>query len=165
MGRLSWLAPPISSKPGCHSGGGALSKNPEMQLEEFLASTPVWMQRCLLTGFGSLNQDEIREWSNNLDEVIRLTGEYERILQLLPAKWKEYRKRQKREAQHILQYLVPKGKAGRKRNDELAERIWALADAGNTSRQIQAALKKNEINLAQEGIEYYRKTQRRPRKE
>jgi hypothetical protein len=59
---------------------------------------------------------------------------------------------------------IKKGKPGRKPNVELAKRIWALSDAGNTSREIQAALKKDGINLTQEGIEYYRKTQRRPRK-
>jgi hypothetical protein len=60
---------------------------------------------------------------------------------------------------------IKKGKPGRKPNVELAKRIWALSNAGNTSRKIQAALKKDGINLTQEGIEYYRKTQRRPRKE
>ena len=60
---------------------------------------------------------------------------------------------------------IKKGKPGRKLNVELAERIWALSDAGNTSRKIQAALKKDGINLTEEGIEYYRKTRRRPRKQ
>ena len=60
---------------------------------------------------------------------------------------------------------IKKGKPGRNPNVELAKRIWALSDAGNTSRKIQAELKKDGINLTQEGIEYYRKTQRRPRKE
>jgi len=58
---------------------------------------------------------------------------------------------------------IKKGDPGRKRNMELAKRIWALSDAGNTSRQIQAALKKDGINLAVEGVEYYRKTKIRLR--
>jgi hypothetical protein len=56
---------------------------------------------------------------------------------------------------------IKKGKPGRKPNVELAKRIWALSDAGNTSRKIQAALRKDGINLTQEGIESYRKTRRR----
>ena len=58
-----------------------------------------------------------------------------------------------------------KGTPGRKPNAEMAKRIWALSDAGNTSRRIQAALKKDGINLTIEGIEYYRKTKRRLRKQ
>jgi hypothetical protein len=58
-----------------------------------------------------------------------------------------------------------KGKPGRKAEIELAKRIWALADAGNTSREIKAELKRDGINLAVEGVEYYRKTKRRLRKQ
>jgi hypothetical protein len=60
---------------------------------------------------------------------------------------------------------IKKGDPGRKLNVDLAKRIWALSDAGNTSRKIQAALKKDGINLTVEGIEYYRKTKRRLRKQ
>ncbi|MGO9318395.1 MAG: hypothetical protein ACLPXT_04815 [Terracidiphilus sp.] len=60
---------------------------------------------------------------------------------------------------------IKKWDPGRKPNVELAERIWALSDAGKTSRMIQAALKKDGINLTIEGIEYYRKTRRRRRKQ
>jgi hypothetical protein len=90
-----------------------LSKTPEKQLEKFLASKPAWMQRFLQTSFGLLSPDDTQEWGNNLDEAMRAKDEYERILQLMPATWKEYRKRQKAEAQQLIQMLVPKGQAGR----------------------------------------------------
>ena len=78
----------------------------------------------------------------------------------------EIRRRAERElAANFLPMLVSRGKPGRKPNDELAERIWSLSDAGNTSREIQAALKNDGINLTVEGIESYRKTRRRPRKQ
>lgn len=119
-----------------------MSHNPEKELEEFLASTPAWMQRCLLTGFGSLNHDEIREWSNNLDEDFRLTKEYERILQQIPAKWRAYRKRLKAEAQPLIQSLVPKGKAGRPRRTALAQEAVELQQRGMNFPQIAAELNK-----------------------
>jgi hypothetical protein len=146
-------------------GRWQLSETPEKQLEEFLASAPAWKQRCLLTGFCSLNHDEIQEWSNNLDEDSRLTKEYERILQLMPAKWKEYRKRQKAEAQPLIQMLVPKGNAGRKQNVELAERIWALDAEGKTNRQIQATLNNSGEHLSLEAVESYLKKRRRAHKQ
>jgi predicted nucleotide-binding protein (sugar kinase/HSP70/actin superfamily) len=139
-----------------------VSHNPEKELEEFLASTPAWKQRCLLTGFGSLNHDEIREWSNNLDEDFRLTKEYERILQKIPAKWEVYRKRLQREAQPMLEYFVPKGKPGRKQNVVLAERIWALDAQGRSNREIQETLNAGGENLSLEAVESYLKKRRRP---
>jgi len=90
-----------------------VSNSPEKQLEEFLASKPTWMQRYFQTGLGSLHQDEFLEWSNNVDEVFRLTSEYEQILKLIPARWREYRKRLKRENDRAFGSLVPKGKPGR----------------------------------------------------
>jgi hypothetical protein len=71
------------------------------------------MRRFLQTSFGLLSPDDTQEWGNNLDEAMRAKDEYERILQLMPAEWKEYRKRQKAEAQPLIQLLVPKGNAGR----------------------------------------------------
>lgn len=164
MGRLSRLAPPISTNPGCHLGGGYVSQNPEKELEVFLASKPAWMQRYFQTGLGSLNQTEVIKWSNSVDEVFKLTSEYERILKQMPAKWKEYRKRQKLEAQRLLQYLVPKGTPGRKLNRELAKQIWALDAEGKTNQEIQQTLKEREVNISLEAVESYLKKRRRARK-
>jgi hypothetical protein len=94
-------------------GRWQLSETPEKQLEEFLASKPAWMQRFLQTSIGLLSPDDTQEWGNNLGEAMRAKDEHERILQLMPAKWKEYRKRQEAEAQPLIQLLIPKGKPGR----------------------------------------------------
>jgi hypothetical protein len=138
-----------------------VSKNPEKELEEFLASKPAWMQRFFQTRFGSLSPDDIQEWCNNFDEVCRAKDEYERILQLIPAKWKAYRKRLKQEAQGFSQLLVPKGQAGRKRNEELAERIWQLDADGKSNLEIHCVLRAEGINLSLEGVESYLKSRRK----
>ena len=141
-----------------------MSQNPEKELEVFLASKPAWMQRFLLTGVGSLNHDDIREWCNNFHECQRVTGEYERILQQIPAKWKEYRKRQKLEAKPLIQSLVPKATPGRKLNRELAEQIWTLDAEGKTNQEIQQTLKERGVNISLEAVESYLKNRRRARK-
>jgi hypothetical protein len=91
--------------------------NPENELEEFLTSVPAWMRKTFETGFPSLSQPEINEWFGNFDELNRLKQEYERMLQSIPVKWRDYRKRLKREAEQSArfeaQFLVPKGKPGR----------------------------------------------------
>lgn len=91
--------------------------SPENELEEFLTSVPAWMRKTFEIGFPSLSQPEMNEWFKNVDELHRLKHEYERILQSIPAKWRDYRKRLKREAEQSArfeaQFLVPKGKPGR----------------------------------------------------
>jgi hypothetical protein len=142
-----------------------VSQNPEKQLEEFLASKPTWMQRFLQMSFGLLSPDDIREWGNNLDEAIGAKDEYERILQQTPDKWKEYRKRQKQEAQPLIQSLVPKATPGRKLKSELAEQIWALDAEGKTNQEILQTLRDRGVNLSLEAVESYLKKRRRARKQ
>lgn len=142
-----------------------MCNEPEKQLENFLASIPEWMRRFFQNGYGALSGSELSECTFNGDVSPR-RAEYEAILQRMPARWKAYRKRVERElVANFLPLFVSRGKPGRKRNDKVAERIWSLTDAGNTSRGIQAALKNDGINLTLEGIESYRKTRRRPRKQ
>jgi len=59
---------------------------------------------------------------------------------------------------------IKKGKPGRKPNLELAERIWALDDAGKTNREIQETLKADGLSTSLEAVEAYLKTRRRPRR-
>jgi hypothetical protein len=121
-----------------------LSRNPEKELSEFLAPLPGWMRRTFQEGFPSLTQVEILDWTKNLEEVSRLTAEYERILRQIPTKWKGYRERLKREArqtaQYLNQYLVPKGKPGAPRKDNLAREAALLHRQGKNFPQIAAAL-------------------------
>jgi hypothetical protein len=123
-----------------------LSNNPDAELEEFLARLPAWMRRTFQEGFPSLTQAEIVEWTNNADEVFRLTAEYERILQRSPVRWREYRERLKREARqfarYMAQYLVPKGKPGAPRKDELAREAALLYQRGMKFPQVAGELNK-----------------------
>lgn len=100
-----------------------MSKSPEKELGEFLASKPAWMEKALQGDFSSVPLG--LESSNNLDKVNELTPEYERILQQIPAEWKKYRKKLKQNYQRLAQTMVPKAKPGRPR-DSKAEGYAAL---------------------------------------
>jgi len=123
-----------------------LSGKPEKGLEEFLAPLPVWMRRTLQEGFPSLTQAEILEWTNNSEEIFKRTKEYELILQQIPAKWKEYRDRLKREVRQSqkfeAQFLIPRGKPGAPRKDYLAQQAELLQQQGRTFPQIAVELNK-----------------------
>lgn len=118
----------------------------EKELEEFLASKALWMRRTFETGFPSLSQAEKTEWWNNAAEVHKLTTEYEQILQQLPVKWREYRKRRKREAYEAAQiqarYSVPKGNPGAPPKDDLARNAALLQQLGMNFPQIAFELNK-----------------------
>ena len=83
------------------------------------------MQRVLQQDFSSFSRDEHLEWISNQNRVLELIPECERLLRQLPARWKEYRKRQKQNSQPLNQMLVSKGKPGRPR-DSKAEEYAAL---------------------------------------
>lgn len=127
-----------------------MPKNPELELEEFLVSVPAWMRRTFETGFPSLSQAEIAQWFGNYDELSRLQREYERILQLIPVKWREYRKRLKREAHQSFQFeskfLIPKEKLGRPL-DSKAQKYFELHSSGVSCREIA----KRELQAGPDG--------------
>lgn len=125
-----------------------MSKSPEKELEEFLAPKPAWMRRAFQEGFPSLTQDERLDWVNNAEEVVRLTPEYERILQLIPANWKAYCKRHKQEARVLDKYLVPKVKLGRPL-DSKAQEYFDLYSSGVSCREIA----KRELQAGPEGTD------------
>jgi len=60
---------------------------------------------------------------------------------------------------------IEEGKPGRKPNVKLAERIWALDEAGKTNREIHETLKSKGLSISLEAVEAYLKTRRRPRKQ
>ena len=147
-----------------------MSNDAEKDLSAFLASLPAYKRKELEQGLSSLTRDEMNQWASAcitpVDGIMRdvqLTAEYERLLQLFPARLKEYRKRLMQESQKTLASLLPKGKPGRKPNAALAKRIWALHNAGKTSREIQEILRAEGRNLSTEAVEAYLKTRRRPR--
>lgn len=94
-------------------------KNPEKELEEFLAPLPAWLQAAIEERDYSFSSvDENLEWINNQGRVIELKPKYERILCQLPAEWNEYCRRFRERLRKIReteeQFLnVPKGKPGR----------------------------------------------------
>jgi hypothetical protein len=104
------------------------------------------MRRTLQEGFPSLTQGEILEWTSNSEEIFSRTKQYEQILQQIPAKWREYRERLKREARRTFQFeaqfLVPKGKPGAPRKDGLAQQAALLQQQGKTFPQIAFELNK-----------------------
>jgi hypothetical protein len=119
-----------------------VAKSPQQELEEFLASKPAWMQRALQHGESSLTRGEWTELINCGDELSRQRTEYERILQFIPAKWREYRKMRKREAQQMLHVLLPQGKPGAPRKDDLAREAERLQQRGMSFPQIAGELNK-----------------------
>jgi hypothetical protein len=103
-----------------------VSKSPEKELEEFLASKPAWMRRVLQEDFSSFLPDELLEWINNQDKVFELNRECEHILRKIPARWEDYRRRRKQNSRPLVQMLVQKGRSGRPRKDSEAEEYAAL---------------------------------------
>jgi hypothetical protein len=117
-----------------------LLKGPEKELKKFLASKPAWMQRVLQEDFSSFSRDENLEWINNQDRVYELRHEYQRILQQIPATWREYRKKLMRNSLDRL--LVPEGRPGRPTKSALAEEAAGLQRAGMNYPQMTAELNK-----------------------
>jgi hypothetical protein len=160
MGRLSRLAPTISSVPGCHTGGG-VTKKAQKELEEFLASKPAWMQRVLQAVFSFSSREEELEWIANQDKVIEQQPEFERILRQIPAQWQAYRKRLKQQSQPMLRMMgmLPKGMPGRL-PDSKAEKYFALHANDASYREIA----KQELQAEPEGEAKKRRSRRRQSK-
>jgi hypothetical protein len=96
-----------------------MPKNPEKELEEFLAPLPAWLKAALeQKDYSFATVQENLEWINNQNRVTELRPEFERILRRIPAQWNEYCKRfrenQRRIHETEKRFLnVPKGKPGR----------------------------------------------------
>jgi hypothetical protein len=90
------------------------SKNPEI---EFLDSLPVWLRKACEEGLSNFTEAEMAEWVKNQDYACDKICEYERILRRIPAKWSEYRKRNKLEGAKAFVYFLPPNPEGRPRNE------------------------------------------------
>jgi hypothetical protein len=120
-----------------------VSDSPERDLEVFLAALPARKRKEFELGLTSLTEDELAEWYRcPIDPFDGLIQEYERLLQRIPAKWRAYRKRKKREAHWYANTLVPKGSAGRPRKDGLAQEAAELQQRDMNFPQISAELNK-----------------------
>jgi hypothetical protein len=134
------------SKTGMPFGRWRVRNDPENQLEDFLASIPEWMRRLFQNGYGALSASELSECTFD-SRVQPLKAEYETILQKMPARWKEYRKRVEREVKmHFLSSFVPKGKPGRPLDTKAQE--YFEQHSGDSS---YADIAKQELHEEPEG--------------
>jgi len=122
-----------------------VSKTPEEELEDFLASQPTWLRTVLEGKYLFSSAQEQLEWIKNQDKVTELTPEYERILRQMPAQWNSYCKARnkdfndsKRTEAELLR--LPKPFVGRPREDILADEAAKLREAGLSYTQIALRL-------------------------
>jgi hypothetical protein len=177
---------PIFSALGiAHVGGDTVAPSPEEELADFLNSLPVFAQKTLWHE-ASMSQQENLEWMHStipfseqhLGEIREKLGwrpssplinyeelerKFELILRRIPGKLKKYRDNVKaqRKAIGIAMVKMQKIKRGRKPNVALAQRIWALDEAGIGNRIIQKMLAQEGVNLSLDGVESYLKARRR----
>lgn len=107
----------------------------EVELATFLESQPSWLRKCLQLDFAFTNEEGLA-WSNSGNEHSRAKEEYERLLQRVPHKWREYREELKRRALSNL----PEAHPGAPRKDALAEEAGELQASGKSYAQIAIAL-------------------------
>ncbi len=110
--------------------------DPERELANFLAAQPPW-RRKWFQGNYSWTTGEIVDWSEadwREDQPAR--EEYEKILQKLPEKWRDYRRKLRRVAISTAVSTIPPAKPGRPRKDSLAGEALALQKAGKSYAQI-----------------------------
>lgn len=150
---------PLGRWPVCSKS--AEQEKAEQELAAFLAKEPSWLRKTLQCDT-NLTQDEYRAWVES--DFWKLDGsywakeaEYRKLLQRIPAKWREYRDTLKRAALAN----VPRGRPGRKEEMELARRIWQLKAEGKNVRQIGAIFKAEGQHFSKEKIEAYLKTRRK----
>jgi len=147
-----------------------LSKDAERDLAAFLAALPSYQRKLLDQTYSSLTQGEQNQfmgWMTATPEQFdALWQEYRRLVERIPAKLREYRKRINREhgAGTADVLGLPKGKPGRKENVELAERIWALDAEGKKNHEIQETLSASGEHISLEAVESYLKKRRRVHK-
>jgi len=111
------------------------------------------MQRYLQSGTSALTQDDVLawiKWEKSQDDVFKLnrvTEDYERIVQQIPAQWKAYSKRQKKENQAFAnKFLVTKGRPGRPLDSKAPE--YFEQHSGDSS---YADIAKEELQSEPEG--------------
>jgi hypothetical protein len=124
-------------------------KDPEEELEEFLAAQPSWLRKILQRDL-ALSPDEVRAWleSNWWQDGGDVEREYLRLLCRIPAKWREYRKRLKAGALIGL----PSRPAGRPRRDSLAHDARLLQQAGKSPAEIAVLLRKKHAITTPKGL-------------
>lgn len=113
-------------------------KNPESELEEFLAKQPHWLQQALRWDFATTPEEVSAFAQYGWDRFFGLLERYEALARRVPAEWREYRKRRKQ----IALSHVPSGTAGRPRKDSLAQEALELKSRGKSHTQIVREMKR-----------------------
>lgn len=166
-----------------------MAQSPEQELANFLAPMPLWLRKILWHDHTSMTELEWTEFGHSTNPfsaeqlqqlkatagwqpqtypqtVEQLRPRFEQMLRRCnPVEWKRYCANAKaaRSANADGWVPMPRVKAGRKPNDERAERIWSLHDAGKTSREIQGIFQAEGLTISLEAVEAYLKTRRRRR--
>ena len=107
----------------------------EAELATFLESQPSWLRKCLQLDL-SFTREEGLAWANSGHQYLQEREKYERLLQRVPHKWREYRELLKRQALARL----PQARPGAPRKDALAGEAAELLACGKSYAQIAIVL-------------------------
>jgi hypothetical protein len=130
-----------------------MPKTPQQELDEFISTKPSWMKKALRLEHSSFTTEENIEWINHLDNLWLNEQEYRRILRKIPAKWKGYCKKVKRQTEQLQKLErklldLPKGLAGAPRTDGIT--LYAIT--------LQRRKKLNIGQIADKLSKRYKKT-------
>jgi len=120
-------------------------KSPEeRELETFLCALPGFRRKEFEHGMSSFTQAEMDEWLKQERENPN-TGpadrqEYERLVRRIPALWREYRKRLRKEYGPFAPVMLPPNPEGRPRRDAIAEEAQRLKKSGLSYAKIAMRL-------------------------
>jgi len=117
------------------------AKRAEAELQEFLSSKPLWLQKILQLDTSSVSPDDLLKFLEyQAPDFMEMRAKYEAIIQRIPGAWKKYRQKAQKEGESALG--LKKGKPGRPRDDEVAKRVQELKAEGKTGPRIQDILNK-----------------------
>ena len=115
----------------------------EQALDAFLTKLPEFQRKQFEQGFSSLTPeeaDQLFKWMATAPEAVGLKDEYVRLLQSIPAKARDYRRREK--SDHM-RYMVEPGSAaipaGRPRQDALAHEAAQLKESDLPYAQVASS--------------------------
>lgn len=125
-------------------------KDPEEELTEFLLAQPSWLRKILQLDY-SLIPEERQAWQDSDSWWQGASGsvqaEYERILQRIPPRWREYCKKRRQDALTGVPSVPP----GRPKRDAFAEEAEELRRAGKSYAEIADQLREKYASTSPKG--------------